>query len=221
MRNLIKYIIAGVYKPFLVRYLSKARNYRYKGIKLVVPPEVFHPGFFSSTKLLLKYIAEQPLQRYSLLELGAGSGLISMYAAKKGAEVTATDINTVAIRYLHQNRSNNEVNIKIIHSDLFTDIPTQTFDYILINPPYYKKNPQCEADYAWYCGQNGEYFEQLFNHLTAYTHSVTKVFMVLCDGCDLEMIKDLALKKQIAFNCVRETRNWVENNFIFKLEPLK
>lgn len=221
MRHLIKYIIAGVYKPLLVRYLSKSRKYKYKGIKLVVPPEVFHPGFFTSTKLLLNYIAAQPLQSCSLLELGAGSGLISMYAAKKGARVTASDISSTAIRYLHQNITSNEVNIKIIHSDVFTDIPSQTFDYIIINPPYYKKNPQSESDYAWYCGINGEYFEQLFTHLTSYTHAQTRVFMVLCDGCDIDMIKEMALKKRIAFNCVQETRNWVENNFIFKLERLK
>lgn len=218
MRTVIKYIVAAVYKPLLVKWLSKPRNYRYRGIKLVVPPEVFHPGFFSSTKLLLNFIAEQPLQRYSLLELGAGSGLISMYAAKKGAHVTASDVSSVAIRYLHQNTGNNELNIKIIHSNLFDNIPSQTFDYIIINPPYYKKHPRSEADYAWYCGLNGEYFEQLFHHLTSYTHAATKVLMVLCDGCDIQMIKEMALNKKIALNCVQETTNWVENNFIFKLE---
>jgi release factor glutamine methyltransferase len=221
MRNVMKHIVAGVYKPLLVKYLSKTRNYSYKGIRLIVPPEVFHPGFFSSTKLLLNYISTQPLNRYSLLELGAGSGLISMYAASKGAQVTASDINTVAIRYLYRNTNNNKLTINIIQSNLFNDIPTQAFDYIIINPPYYKKNPESEADYAWYCGVNGEYFVHLFDRLTTYTHSVTKVFMILCDGCDISMIKKMASKKQIEMTCVQETKNWMEENYIFKLERLK
>src|SRR5688572_16208953 len=103
MRNAVKYIVGAVYKPLLVKYLSKERRYRYKGIEMVIPPQVFHPGFFSSTKLLLNYIASHPLNNHSLLELGAGSGLISIFAAKKGAEVMASDINSIAIRYLHKN----------------------------------------------------------------------------------------------------------------------
>jgi release factor glutamine methyltransferase len=221
MRNTIKYIVGMVYKPLLVKYLSKTRRYNYKGISLVVPPQVFHPGFFSSTKLLLNYVASQPLKQYSLLELGAGSGLISMYAARYGAQVTASDINSVAIRYLHQNTSLNKLSIHIVHSDLFDDIPVQTFDYIIINPPYYKKQPKTESDYAWYCGSNGEYFKQLFHHLSIYTHSLTKVFITLCSGCDIQMIREMALENQVTLTCVQKTRNLVEENFIFRIEPLK
>lgn len=210
-----------MYKPFLVKYLSKVRKYRYRGIDLIIPPEVFHPGFFSSTKLLLKYIATQPLNKYSLLELGAGSGLISMFAAKRGAHVTASDINTVAIRYLNKNTGINQVKIDIIQSDLFKDIPLQIFDYIIINPPYYKKEPRTESDYAWYCGLNGEYFEQLFNDLFSYAHPSTNVFMVLCDGCDIQMIRRMAIKNQIKLICVHMSKNLVEDNFIFKLESIQ
>jgi len=216
-----KYIIGHVYKPLLVKYLSRARAYHYKGIKLMIPPEVFHPGFFSSTKLLLKYVATQPLNQRSVLELGAGSGLISMFAVRKGAKVTATDINLKAIEYLRTNTSSNRLNVDIIHSDLFKDIPPQTFDYIAINPPYYKKEPRSQTDYAWYCGPNGEYFEGLFSDLLCYMHSGTKVFMILCDGCDIKMIKEMAAKNRVELKCVHKSKNWIESNFIFKIEPIQ
>ena len=90
-------------KPLLVKYLSATKCYQYKGIKLIIPPEVFHPGFFFSTKLLLQYINQFSLQQKTFLELGAGSGLIAIYAAKKNAMVTATDINPVAVEYLKKN----------------------------------------------------------------------------------------------------------------------
>jgi release factor glutamine methyltransferase len=218
MRNAVKYIVGAVYKPLLVKYLSKERKYRYKGIDMIIPPEVFHPGFFSSTKLLLNYIGSRPLSNHSLLELGAGSGLISIFAAKKGAAVMASDINSTAIRYLHKNTYTNRVKINIVQSDLFENISEQTFDYIIINPPYYKKDPRSESEYAWYCGENGEYFEKLFSQLLDYTHHATKIFMVLCDGCDLEMIKRMAAKNTIELNCVQQSSNWVEDNFIFKLD---
>lgn len=80
-----------------------------------------------------------PLKGKKFLELGCGSGLISIAAAKKGARVTASDINPVAVEFLVKNSEENKVEIEVIESDLFNDIPKQPFDIIAINPPYYKK----------------------------------------------------------------------------------
>ena len=166
--------------------------YRYGNIRLEIPPQVFHPGFFFSTGLLLRYILTLPLQGERFLELGAGSGLISIQAAKKEAIVTATDINPIAIECLRRNCEQNNVKTEIILSDLFADIPEQSFDIIAINPPYYKKQPQTMAEHAWYCGEKGQYFEQLFATLGKYMHKDSIVLMVLSEDCDIPMISELA-----------------------------
>jgi len=162
MRAALKNIVAHTYKPFLEKYLSKKRIYTYGNIKLQIPPEVFHPGFFTSTQFLLQYLKKLSLPGKSFLELGAGNGLISIYAAKSDAKVTATDINPVAVEYVGINSSQNKTRINIILSDLFENIPPQEFDIIAINPPYYKKDPQTLIDHAWYCGENGEFFFECF-----------------------------------------------------------
>src|SRR4030095_3680463 len=146
MRSLIKHIVGRTYKPLLVRYLSKTRTYSWKGITVEVPPSVFHPGFFTSTKLLLHYIKHKNFKKTSVLELGAGSGLISIYTAKKGGYVTATDINPVAISCLKRNSELNKTELTILHSDLFANIPMHSFDTIIINPPYYKKEPRINEE---------------------------------------------------------------------------
>jgi release factor glutamine methyltransferase len=210
--------VSRTYRPLLEKYLTKSRVYLYRGVKISVTPGVFHPGFFTSTKMLWRQIGKLAIQGKSLLELGAGSGLISVSAAKQGARVTATDINPAAIRCLEINRLQNEVELNIIRSDLFRNIPRQSFDIIAINPPYYKKTPQSMADYAWFCGENGEYFEQLFNDLGDYIHGNSTVLMVLCDGCDLEMILTLASRHGFLCNCVLSQQNLLETNFIFKIE---
>jgi release factor glutamine methyltransferase len=217
MRSLVKYIVARTYKPLLVKYLSKTRTYSWKGITLQIPPEVFHPGFFTSTKILLNYIKHKNFKQNSVLELGAGSGLISIYAAKKGADVTATDINTVAINFLKKNAEQNNVDLNIIHSDIFQCIPVCLVDTIIINPPYYKKQPRSNAEYAWYCGENGEYFQKLFKHLKNYVHGKTEVLMVLCDDCDLQMIKNLAYENSFDLQCVFQRNSIIEKNYIFKI----
>jgi release factor glutamine methyltransferase len=221
LRSAIKHIVARTYKPWLVRYLSKTRTYNYGGIHLEIPPEVFHPGFFFSTRLLLNYIKQLPLGDKKFLELGCGSGLISISAARKKAIVTATDINGIAIDFLEKNSRQNHAELTIIQSDLFNDIPEQLFDIIAINPPYYKKQPLAAIDYAWFCGENGEYFSNLFKGLARYTHPDSIVLMVLFDGCDMKMIGDLASQNGFRLDCVFSKQNLLEKNFIFKIEKTR
>jgi release factor glutamine methyltransferase len=218
MSRIVKYIVANTYKPLLVRYLSSTRSYVYKGITVEVPPKVFHPGFFSSTKLLLRYLEHEPLEGKSFLELGAGSGLISICAAKRGADVVASDISWSAIRCVESNAGTNRVMVEVIHSDLFLNLPLRNFDFIVINPPYYKQKAVTEWDRAWNCGEKGEYFEELFRDLRHFMHSGSKVLMVLCDGCDLEMISEMANDNSFEMICVHTSKTLLERNFIFQIE---
>ena len=192
--------------------------YRYKDIRLQIPPQVFHPAFFFSTKLLLRFINGLDIAGKYFLELGAGSGLIAFNAAKKGAIVTATDINHTAVAFLRRNKRNNKIPITVIASDLFNNIPHEIFDIIAINPPYYKKDPASEADYAWFCGENSEYFVTLFKQLGEYVHDKSGIYMILCDGCDIELIKIIAASHNFRFKLMQATKNIVETNYIFKIE---
>jgi release factor glutamine methyltransferase len=218
MRNIIKYFVGVVYKPLLERYLSKTRHYKYKGINLIIPPEVFHPAFFFTSKLLFRYVSSIPVPGKTFLVLGAGSGMISIYVAKKNARVTAIDINPVAIEYLKKNSLANNVTLQIIHSDLFQNISRQKFDYIAINPPFYKKDPVSDKDYAWYCGKNGEYFQGLFGSLANYSSNNSTILMILSDGCDLEMINNYANEHGFKMDKVYTNQNLLEKNFIFKIQ---
>lgn len=217
MRTLLRHIVAHTYKPLLERYLARTRMYRYGDIELEIPPQVFHPGFFFSTQVLLRHISSMSLQCQRFLELGAGSGLISIYAAKNGARVTATDINPAAIGCLEKNARINNVKLSILHSDLFMHMAEQEFDIIAINPPFYKKTPLDAKEFAWFCGENGEYFESLFGDLDRFINMNSQVFMVLFEGCDLEMIEDIAAQNQFSLDCIHTHRNLLEKNFIYKI----
>lgn len=220
LKKIIKYIGGKTVQPLTAKYLSVTRKYTYNSIQLIIPPGVFHPGFFFSSKLLLKYILTRQLCEKKFLELGAGSGLIAFSAAKKGALATATDINPIAIEYLTKNSRLNNLPIQIILSDLFQNIPVQPFDIIAINPPYYKKQPATEAEFAWYCGTDGKYFSTLFKGLENYIHRQSLVFMVLSEECDLEMIKNIAAGYSFIFEPVQTKRLMWEINFIFKINRI-
>jgi len=214
----IKRILNRVYKPLLKRYLDKERNYIYDGLKLKIAPGVFHPGFFFSTKILIGYLKNIDLKNKTVLELGAGSGLISLVAAKKGARVTASDISRKALKNILFNQQANHVDMEIIHSDLFQNIPKNLFDVIVINPPYFKGITRNEDDYAWYAGEDFEYFQNLFLQLSSYIHDKTKTVMILSDDCDIKKIESIASSKHFKFHMVYSKKIFWETNFVFEIK---
>jgi len=212
----VKPLINRILQPIVKAYISKEREYNYKGIQLMVLKGVFHPGLFFSTKILLNYLYQFDIAGKTFLELGAGTGLISIYAAGKNALVTASDISELSIKNIKLNVDKNNMNVQIIHSNLFENIPRSKFDFILINPPYYKRHPKTEDEFAWYCGEHSEYFVKLFNQLAEYIHEQSRIIMVLSDECDIKEIKFIAQKNN--FNMVMKEkyfRFW-ETNFVFE-----
>ena len=215
MKKVLRYIIGKTWRPYLKWYLSKPRHYRYDGLDLTVAPGVFHPGFFYSTKYLLEYLEGFDLKSRSVLELGCGSGLISLAAARRGARVTASDVNRTAVHALERNAQANRVDLRVVHADLFEGMPLTGFDYIIINPPYYPRVPRDEGQYAWYCGERYEYFARLFATVRGYTHPGTVVIMVLSEHCSVEHLRALAGQHGIGLEERARRQFLIESNSIY------
>ena len=196
------------HRPRALFLISADRKYEWNGLELLIKKGVFHPGLFYSTKFLLQVIRKENLTGKTFLELGAGSGLLSFYAASAGAVVTASDISTTAIDGLkinlrHLKVMGHKLQLHILQSDLFDAIPEQQFDYMVINPPYYPKKAGNEAEMAWFCGENFEYFSKLFKSLS--------------EDCNLDKIMQIASMNQLKLNLFRKKRIGGELNFIFQV----
>ena len=215
MRSIIKKITHPFLKLGLKLYYIKPRSFCYKNICVKVHPDVFPPHLTLSTKILLDFISELNLNQKKFLELGCGSGIISIYASKKGASVTATDINKTALSFLEKNSKKNKVFIKILFSNLFDAIPNLDFDYIFINPPYYPKKPKNTKEKAWFCGENFEYFEALFEQIRLKKIQ-SKIYMILSEDCQIEKILSISTKNQCQFRLNKEITAWGEKNYILE-----
>ena len=217
MRGAIRKMI----QPLLWRtyrwYLSKKRWYQFDGLEVCVYPSVFHPGLLISTKAFLSFIRNLPVKEKTALELGAGSGLIALWLSQSGAEVTASDINPAALQSIEESCEKNQLNIELIHSDLFDDFSDQQFDLIFINPPFYPQVPQNDQEKAFFCGEDFEYFEKLFSQLSAFVHAQSAVYMILTDDCDLERIQAIAKSKGWEFEMKSMEKIWGEQQLIYRL----
>lgn len=217
----LSYILYNrLYKPFLKLYLKSNRTVRFDGFSIKVSKQVFHPKLFFSTKYFYDFINKQNVKGLLFLEIGSGTGVLSMLAYKKGAEVTAIDVDPVAVENTKFNFSKNFRGTRpltIHHSDVFENVKPQSFDMIVINPPYYFKNPTLPGQQAWYCGENGEYFEKLFSSLGVYIHKGSFVYMILEEGCDIDRIKQIAAKNKFVFEIADQRKIKWELNFIFSI----
>ena len=211
-------LVSRLVKPLVLFYLRKPRNFRYQNIKIKVENGIFHPGIFFSTKLILRYLDKFDLTNQKFLELGAGSGLISIWASLKGADVTCTDINPEAVKAAKENAERNQTVIQVLESDLFDSLPDFRYDWVVVNPPYYPRNPINMAEHAWYCGEDHLYFKRFFDGLVAYRHPQRQVIMVLSEDCDIKTITQIALAHHWEMEMVLPQQNWGEWSFVFALK---
>jgi release factor glutamine methyltransferase len=216
-KNFLKSLAFRIIYPISEKYLSKERKYRYKDIHIIVFPGVFHPGLYFSTKFLLRYLEGIDLDKKYFLELGAGSGLISIYASRQGAFVTASDISLTAVYNIEKNTKINDANVEVLHSDLFDEIPNRNYDFIVINPPYYRKSPTVEKEFAWYGGDDFQYFRKLFSQLGNYIYENTNVIIILSDEAEIDMIKTIAGAYKFILEESDRKKIWGEQNYIFSV----
>jgi release factor glutamine methyltransferase len=117
---------------------------------------------------LLKLLKEYKFDSPNILDIGTGSGCISI-AIKKNytCEIDAIDINDKAIELANKNANNNKVNINFINSSIEEYNPNKKYDVIVSNPPYVPydekvdEKTKYEPQNAIFASDNGLYFYKL------------------------------------------------------------
>jgi release factor glutamine methyltransferase len=98
------------------------------------------------TLLLLPYAAVRAGS--SLLEVGTGSGLLALTAARRGARVVATDRNPFALRAVAAIARAERLDLQLVRTDLARGLGR--FDRLLANPPYLPTRPEERDPDRWH-----------------------------------------------------------------------
>jgi methylase of polypeptide subunit release factors len=87
-----------------------------------------------------KFLARFAVRRHSraTLDLGTGSGILSLGASRYSDAVVATDLNERAVHCARFNvRLNDIENVEAVAGDCFAPVADRRFDLILSNPPFF------------------------------------------------------------------------------------
>jgi len=130
----------------------------------------------------------------SVLEIGCGTGIISVNLAKKGLQITAVDKNPKAIEATSFNSANNGVELEILEGDMFTPVHDRKFDTIICNPPYLpptnQKYQDSELGLAVEGGSGGtEFTERFLSEAVDYLENTGSIYLIISSR-----MKDLKTK---------------------------
>lgn len=215
MRWFFRRFCLPFYRRWALRQARRERGFQYDGLRLRIPPGVFHPGLYFSTPVFLSFLKNVDFQEKTALDVGTGSGLLALFAAKNGARSTALDLNPRAVATARQNAGRNALPLEVLESDLFAALPPgAVFDFILVNPPYYPVRARDAAGAAFFAGENLEYFERFFAQLPAFVHEKTKTWLILSEDCDWPKICSIAARQGVELAVVFARKKWGERFFV-------
>jgi len=137
---------------------------------LVVLPGVLNPRLARSGEFFASQLnAGLITPGTEVLDMGTGSGVCAIAAARLARRVVAIDINHAAVRCARINALINslEDTIEVEQGDLFGPVTGRRFDVVLFNPPFLHGVPRNDADRAWRSTDVAERFAAgLAEHLT-------------------------------------------------------
>lgn len=105
----------------------------HEGVFYATHRDVYEPS--DDSFLLARVVKDHAGPGVRVLEVGCGTGLVGLTAAKAGAEVTLTDANPFAVELARHNAKENEVRVEVVETDLLAGL-TGPFDVVCFNPPY-------------------------------------------------------------------------------------
>jgi release factor glutamine methyltransferase len=216
--------IAGKLIACSYQLSGKARydDYRLEhvlGVTLLVTPSVFNPAIPRSGAFLAEKAQALGLAgSASVLDMGTGSGVCALVAARFVRRVLAVDINAAAVRCTQINALLNRVEhrVEVRHGDLYTPVAQERFDLILFNPPFLRGVPRDDRDRAW---RSRDVVERFAAGLSAHLNPAGYALVVLSSFGDAEAFLEQFASSGLAVSIAAERRFINERLAIFRLQP--
>jgi release factor glutamine methyltransferase len=205
----------------LILARKSTRSTRAAGFRLVVRPTVFHPRYFLSSECFAKFIDNLDLSGKRVADIGTGSGILALAAARAGAEnVVATDINPNAALTAAENARANGVGDRVVAvctNLLSAFAPRPLFDVILSSPPKHAGEPRDLADRGWHAGQNYQDIAALFDQSRERLKPGGRLYVMVSSHSDLRLLGSLIDQARFRGSVVHKRSIFIDSFFIYQL----
>ena len=173
-------------------------------IRIQEDPDVYPPS--DDSILLIESLDVK--QGEKVLEVGCGSGIVSIHCALNGCAVTSGDINPKAVELTRRNFEANRLSSDVVETDVYSAIEGR-FDTIVFNLPYLPVDEEGLLAKAWSGGPDGlgplpKLLEGAPEHLNEGGRVVV-VVSSLMDGAALHELLD-----QYDYRVIGESRMFFE-----------
>ena len=205
-----------------IQYLIGFVNFYGNNIK--VRENVLIPRFETEylVEKTIKYAKKLFSSKINILDIGTGSGAIAISLKKElDSNVTGVDISDYALTLSNENALCNEVDVKFIKSDIYSNVKDK-FDIIISNPPYISNDEvimdkvyDYEPHLALFADDNGLYFyKKILDGAKSYLNDkfiiafeigmtqgkeIAAYAKNIFEGANIIVEKDLSLKDRYVF----------------------
>lgn len=191
-------------------------EFSHNGLSFSVPDTVYQPAEDSFM------LADAALGLSgNVLEIGCGSGVASLSAAKTSLSVLGVDINPDAVRCAAENAKKNQMaNARFLESDLFSNVKG-TYDAILFNPPYLPTDEgerlSGNINKAFDGGRDGrETLQRFLEQFDAYLKSDGVLLLVQSSLNDFNKTKDFLEAKGFSVEIIVKQSFFFEELYLLK-----
>lgn len=170
---------------------------QYKYEIVIDPKMAFGTGHHQTTTMMMLYILEADVQDKTILDMGAGTGILGILAAKRGAkDIVAIDNDEVCYRSAIENAALNEIGNLTSLCGSKDVIPQQVFDIILANI------------------NRNILLDQIESYAAVLTQGGSIYFSGFYETPDLGMIKDHCAKFGLSYIDHKKIGDWVATKFV-------
>lgn len=173
---------------------------------------------YKSSELLAQFVDDMPdLEGKQVLDMGCGSGIVSIFAANRGAVCLAVDKNPASVECTIENANVNGLskNIKAVQSDLFKNIDKQErFNIIFFNPPYYEKEPLNDFELAFNAGSDYRVIREFITESKEYLKENGIIYLIISSDLELHLIAKMFFESGYSFNLLQMKKRFLETFYI-------
>lgn len=204
--NLSKKRAKGIPLQYLIGYVDFYYNKIYVNKNVLIPR--------NETEQLCDIIVSDLNPNSSVLDLCTGSGCIGLGIKHKcdSASVTLSDVSSKALYVAKKNALKNNLDVKIIKSNLFSNI-SEKFDVIVSNPPYIKSGDlsslSAEVKHEPLLALDGDkdgykFYYKIINDAPQFLNKNGKIYF----ECGLGQAQKIAKCLEKNFDCIKIIKDY-------------